>query len=323
MNTSTQRYISDSAGIAQAAEILRAGGLLSFPTETVYGLGADARNDMAVAGIFAAKGRPQFNPLIVHVADLNAVKDIAELSDIARNIAATFWPGPLTLVLPRKHNCGLSKLVTAGLDTVAVRIPAHPVARQLLRAFDGPIAAPSANPSGKISPTRADHVMEGLGGRIAGVLDGGACDVGVESTIIGFSAGIPMLLRSGGIPVEILQKAIGMSLKTPEISTITAPGQLKSHYAPTVDLRINADAPHEKEVWLGFGPGTFDTPGLNLSETGDLHEAAAHLFAYLHQLDHMAIARGISTIAVAPIPGHGLGLAINDRLKRAAAPRER
>ncbi len=321
MNTSTQRYLANTAGIARAAEILRAGKLVSFPTETVYGLGADARNSMAVAEVFAAKQRPQFNPLIVHVADMDAVHSIAELPDIAQKIASAFWPGPLTLVLARKQNSGLCDLVTAGLQNVAVRIPAHPVARQLLRVFDGPVAAPSANPSGKISPTCADHVMAGLGGRIAAVLDGGACDVGIESTIIGFEADTPVLLRSGGIPVESLQKAFGVRLSMPQTSPITAPGQLKSHYAPRVALRLNADAPRADEAWLGFGKNTFEVPTLNLSKTADLREAAAHLFAYLHQLDHIAVEQGINTIAVAPVPLHGLGLAINDRLRRAAAPR--
>lgn len=305
-------------GIPRAAALLAEGQLVAFPTETVYGLGADARNDHAVAGIFEAKSRPQFNPLIVHVRDIAAVEAIAEIP-VAAHALTVFWPGPLTLVLPRRADSGLSELVTAGLETVAIRIPKHAVAQSLLTNFNGPIAAPSANLSGKISPTTADHVYEGLSGRIAAILDGGPCYIGLESTIVGF-APKPTLLRSGGIPVEAIEEALGQKLVLPDNEKITAPGQLKSHYAPNATLRLNAGKP-ENEAWLGFGPNEHDVPSLNLSPSGDLREAAANLFAYLRKLDQMATENALSKIAVAPIPMHGLGTAINDRLERAAAPR--
>ena len=299
--------------IPAAAALLRSGELVAFPTETVYGLGADARNGRAVAGIFAAKSRPQFNPLIVHVADLAAVEEIAEIPSEARALAAAFWPGPLTLVLPTRSDSGLSDLVTAGLDTVAVRIPLNPIAQQLLKEFGGPVAAPSANPSGKISPTTAGHVLDGLSGKIAAVIDGGHCDVGLESTIVGFDNG-PVLLRAGGLPVELLNAVLRKEIRRNTGDEITAPGQLKSHYAPKAMLRLNAEAPEPNEAWLGFGPHNFNAPSLNLSQTRDLTEAAANLFAHLHALDKIA-----ARIAVAPIPTTGLGLAINDRLERAAS----
>lgn len=304
----------DVAGLEKAAAILAGGGLVSFPTETVYGLGADARNDRAVAGIYEAKGRPSFNPLIVHLADADAAAVYCEFNNVAHRLAQAFWPGALTLVLPLKADARISKLVTAGLDTLAVRVPDHPVARGLLEVFGGPVAAPSANPSGRVSPTTAAHVAAGLGGKIDAVMDGGDCAVGVESTIVS-CVGEPALLRAGGIPVEALEACLGRALATPQDPvTPTAPGQLKSHYAPQGKVRLNAPYAKKGEVLLGFGPVQAD---LNLSVAGDLTEAAARLFACLHELDAM----GSEQIAVSPIPNHGLGRAINDRLKRAAAPR--
>jgi L-threonylcarbamoyladenylate synthase len=304
----------DQAGLRQAAQFLGAGGLVSFPTETVYGLGADARDDRAVARIYAAKGRPSFNPLIVHVADAATAHRYVVFNDLAERLAGAFWPGALTLVLPVRTGAGISKLVTAGLETLAVRVPDHPVAKGLLAAFDGPIAAPSANPSGRVSPTTAAHVLAGLDGRIDAVVDGGACGVGVESTIVS-CVGAPALLRAGGIPVEAIEACLGQPLLRPEDPDMpVAPGQLVSHYAPQGRVRLNATDLHDGEVLLGFGPLKAD---LNLSPTGDLVEAAANLFGHLHKLDAM----GAVAIAVSPIPNHGLGLAINDRLKRAAAPR--
>ncbi len=304
----------DAAGLERAAEFLRAGGLVAFPTETVYGLGADALDDRAVAGIYAAKGRPSFNPLIVHVADMPGASKHCNFTSSAKRLAAAFWPGALTLVLPLQPGGNMSKLVTAGMDTLAVRVPDHPAARALLQAFDGPIAAPSANPSGRVSPTRADHVITGLGGVINAVIDGGDCPVGLESTIVS-CVGEPTLLRAGGIPLEALAQCLGYPLaaiKDPAMPI--APGQLASHYAPQGKVRLNAPYADEGEVLLGFGQ--VDTE-LNLSPSGDLVEAAARLFACLHQLDAM----GATAIAVSPIPDYGLGRAINDRLRRAAAPR--
>ncbi len=311
---SAQSLSTEAADIARAAALLKAGDLVAFPTETVYGLGADARNDRAVAGIFEAKGRPQFNPLIVHVASLADAEAIADFPDDALRLADAFWPGPLTLVLPLKADAGISPLVTAGLPSVAIRMPAHPVARALLAAFGGPVAAPSANPSGKVSPTRAAHVMDGLGDRIAAVVDGGPCEVGLESTIVGLT-GAPALLRPGGLPAEAIEACLGHPLAVGgSAGSPTAPGQLASHYAPDAPLRLNASDARPGEVLLGFGP----TPGaaLNLSPSGDLVEAAARLFHALRELDGMG-----KPIAVAPIPEKGLGRAINDRLRRAAAPR--
>ena len=304
-------------GIGRAAELLRAGELVAFPTETVYGLGADARNDRAVARVFEAKRRPRFNPLIVHVADEEAARDIAQFSERAASLAGAFWPGALTLVLPLQPEAGLSPLVTAGHTSVAVRVPKPPLSRALLAEVGGPVAAPSANPSGKVSPTRAEHVLEGLGGRIAAVLDGGACPVGVESTIVGLTEQ-PVLLRPGGLPVEALEDALREPLLqgSTDPDAPVAPGQLASHYATEAPIRMNAHAPQPDEVFLGFGPG----PGalVNLSPSGDLVEAAAALFGALRTMDATSKGR---RIAVAPIPDHGLGRAINDRLRRAAAPR--
>ncbi|MDT8345162.1 MAG: L-threonylcarbamoyladenylate synthase [Thermohalobaculum sp.] len=304
--------------------MLGAGELVAFPTETVYGLGADARNGRAVARVFAAKGRPHFNPLIVHLPDLAAAQDIAAIAGDLERLAAAFWPGPLTLVAPLKPGAGLSDLVTAGLPTVAIRVPAHPVAQRLLAAFGGPLAGPSANPSGKVSPTTADHVIEGLSGRIAAVLDAGPCAVGLESTILGIEGGVPVLLRPGGLPAEAIEACLGHPLGRAG-AAITAPGQLASHYAPGVRLRLGAAAPAPGEGWLGFGPDPDPDPAgppaprLNLSPSGDLVEAAATLFAHLRAIDAAMGGRGI--VAVAAIPDHGLGRAINDRLRRAAAPR--
>ena len=306
------------AGLARAAAILRAGGLVAFPTETVYGLGGDARSDTAVARIFAAKGRPRFNPLIAHLPDVEAARRIAQFDETAERLAAAFWPGPLTLVLPLRPDAGLSPLVTAGLGTVALRVPAHPVARDLLRAFGGPVAAPSANPSGRVSPTRAVHVADGLSGRIEAIVDGGDCAVGVESTIVGLD-GPPVLLRPGGIPIEALEACLGHPLTAGgDAAKPNAPGQLLSHYAPAAPVRLMADTPRQGEVWLGFGPECTGA-AINLSARGDLVEAAANLFHALREMDRLAGPSG--AIAVAPVPEKGLGRAINDRLRRAAAPR--
>ncbi|MBY8976316.1 threonylcarbamoyl-AMP synthase [Rhodobacteraceae bacterium NNCM2] len=309
----------DAEGLAEAARLLGAGGLVSFPTETVYGLGADARNGEAVAGIYSAKGRPEFNPLIVHVLSLEDADRYAEIEGPLRQLAERFWPGPLTLVAPRRPAAaqgGLSDLVTAGLETVALRVPAHPLARELLRTFGGPVAAPSANPSGRISPTTARHVLDGLAGRIDAVVDGGDCAVGLESTIVGMDEGRPVLLRPGGLSAEDISDELGVEIAGYVEAAITAPGQMSSHYAPRARLRLNAEAPSRGEGWLGFGPGI--STGLNLSPSGNLTEAAANLFGYLHRLDAEV---GGGTIAVAPVPETGLGRAINDRLRRAAAPK--
>jgi L-threonylcarbamoyladenylate synthase len=309
-----RKLLPDAAGLAEAAAILRQGGLVSFPTETVYGLGADARNDSAVAAIYAAKGRPSFNPLIVHVPDDETAERYCLFNDEARRLAGAFWPGALTLVLPLKPGAAVSKLVTAGLDTLAVRVPDHGVARALLEAFDGPVAAPSANHSGRISPTTAAHVVAGLGDAIDAVVDGGDCPVGLESTIVS-CVDAPALLRAGGIPAETIERCLSAPLATLTDPTLpTAPGQLASHYAPQGKVRLNAPYAKEGEVLLGFGPVD---AALNLSPSGDLTEAAARLFACLHELDRMQA----NAIAVSPIPDHGLGAAINDRLRRAAAPR--
>ncbi|CAA6606231.1 Threonylcarbamoyl-AMP synthase [Rhodospirillaceae bacterium LM-1] len=302
--------------LAKAAATLREGGLVAFPTETVYGLGADAANDQAVARIFEAKGRPSFNPLISHVADIEAAERIAIFDGRARKLAQQFWPGPLTLVLPRRPEGRVSLLATAGLDTLAVRIPNHPAALELLRAFHGPVAAPSANPSGKLSPTRADHVVLGLGKKAQLVLDGGPCQVGLESTVLSLTQETPCLLRPGGISLEALKELLGPVEVAAEGGAIQSPGQMESHYAPHAKLRLNAIQVKSGEALLGFGP-TAPVGCLNLSPAGDLIEAAAHLFAYLRELDQP----GVDVIVVMPIPRHGLGLAINDRLRRAAADR--
>lgn len=301
-----------------AAAAIRAGLAVAFPTETVYGLGALAGDAGAVARLYEAKGRPRFNPLIAHVADMDAALRLAALPPMAERLAAAFWPGPLTLVAPRRPGGDVCDLACAGLETVAVRVPAHPLAQALLRAVGRPVAAPSANPSGAVSPTTAAHVLAGLEGRIAGVLDGGACPVGLESTIIGFIGDEPALLRPGGLPAEAIAAALGRPLAAPG-DAITAPGQLASHYAPGAALRLDATGPRDGEAWLGFGPAPAGARGLNLSPSGDLREAAAALFAHLRALDARLGPGGV--IAVATIPQVGLGAAINDRLRRAAAPR--
>jgi len=316
----TQILPADATGVQAAAAILRRGGLVAFPTETVYGLGADATSDRAVARVFEAKNRPQFNPLIVHLADVAAVHDVAVLDGDAKRLADAFWPGPLTLVLPLRPDAGLSPLVTAGSQTVAVRVPEQALAHAMLAEFGGPVAAPSANPSGRISPTTAQHVANGLGGRIEAILDGGTCAVGLESTIIGFAgigfAGGPTLLRPGGLPAEAIAACLGGPLGQPEeTSAPSAPGQLASHYAPVAAVRLDARQKRAGELLLGFGEVA--AADLNLSPSGDLVEAAANLFGHLHVLD----TKGAETIAVSPIPDRGLGRAINDRLRRAAAPR--
>lgn len=302
-------------GIARAAALLARGDLVAMPTETVYGLAGDARNADAVARIFAAKGRPAHNPLIVHLASMDAARALADLPPQAEILARQFWPGPLTLVAPLRPGHGLAPAVTAGLPTVALRLPAHPTARALLAAFGGPVAAPSANPSGRISPTTPAHVAAGLGARVAAILDGGACAVGLESTILGFDGDRALLLREGGISREALEAALGAPLGQDTSGTITAPGQLAAHYAPRAALRLNVTRPAPDEVWIGFGPGC-EGAALSLSPTGDLTEAATRLFAVLHQADAMG-----RPIAVAPVPQEGLGAAINDRLGRAAAAR--
>jgi L-threonylcarbamoyladenylate synthase len=312
----TRTLAPDDDGIGEAARLLAAGELVAFPTETVYGLGSDARSDQAVARIFAAKGRPSFNPLIVHLPDLAAVEAIAVVGPKARVLAKTFWPGPLTLVLPLRPDAGVSPLVSAGLPTVAVRVPAHPLAQRLLRRFGGPIAAPSANPSGRVSPTRTEHVLEGLSGRIAAVIDSGPCAVGLESTIV-LADPDPVLLRPGGVPVEVLEQALAQPVaQGGDAGRPTSPGQLESHYAPNAKVRLGAVVAEPGEVLVGFG--TVEGR-LSLSETGDLIEAAARLFHILREADRIAGPGG--RIAFAPVPETGLGRAINDRLRRAAAPR--
>ncbi len=317
MHLDTLDIQPDEAGVARAAAILRAGGLVAMPTETVYGLAGDARNGAAVARIFAAKGRPQFNPLIVHVPDLAMARQIAVFNAQAEAVAAAFWPGALTLVLPLRADAGLSPLVTAGLATVALRCPAHAVAQALLRVFGGPLAAPSANPSGRVSPTCADHVRAGLAGRIEAILDGGPCAVGVESTILGLD-GEPVLLRPGGVAVEALEALLGPIGSGGSAEKPNAPGQLASHYAPDAHVRLGVTAPAPGEVWVGFGPGCSGA-ALSLSPTGDLVQAAAALFQTLRDADALAGPGG--RIGFAPVPEQGLGRAINDRLRRAAAPR--
>jgi L-threonylcarbamoyladenylate synthase len=310
--------------IAAGAAALRAGRLVAFPTETVYGLGADACDDRAVAGIFAAKKRPSFNPLIIHLADEAAASSIVRLDERARLLARQFWPGPLTLVLPRRQGCPVSLLASAGLDTLAVRVPRHPVAALLLKAFGGPIAAPSANPSGRLSPTAASHVAEGLGDQVAMILDDGPTAIGLESTVIDLSRPAARLLRPGGVTAEEIEAVIGPlagqdSGGEAETTAPPAPGMLASHYAPTLPLRLEAAAVEADEALLAFGSqvpaGARKT--LNLSPAGDLTQAAANLFAHLRRLD----ASGARRIAVMPVPEQGLGRAINDRLRRAAAPR--
>lgn len=315
----TDRLAPDAAGIAHAAALLQAGGLVAFPTETVYGLGADARNDAAVARIYAAKGRPSVNPLIVHLATPAQAAAFAHVTPLADGLMGAFWPGPLTLVLPLRDGHGLSDRVTAGHGTVGLRVPDTPLARSVLETFGGPVAAPSANPSGRISPTTAEHVLQGLAGRIDAVLDGGPCAVGLESTIVDLSGETPHLLRTGAVSANDITAATGGSMtgdgRGEEDTAPSAPGQMTSHYAPRAALRLNATRARPGEMLLGFGASAGAAE--NLSPSGDLREAGANLFAALHRLD----AQGAQTIAVSPIPDQGIGRALNDRLRRAAAPR--
>ena len=324
----TQILAADAAGMATAAACLARGGLVAFPTETVYGLGADAGNDAAIARLYQAKGRPAFNPLIAHVADLAGARRIGRFDATAERLAAAFWPGPLTLVVPKTAECRVADLATAGLDSVAIRIPNHPVAQALLRAFGGSVVAPSANISGHVSPTTAAHVQADLAGRIDLIIDGGAVDVGVELTIVA-CFGEPLLLRPGGVASEAIEAVLGIPLARPmaeapnDQSQPLAPGMLASHYAPRAAVRLDATEVAPGEALLAFGPTAL--PGiaqagavLNLSARSNVAEAASHLFGYLRRLD----ASGARTIAVMPIPHEGLGEAINDRLRRAAAPKD-
>jgi L-threonylcarbamoyladenylate synthase len=318
---------ADAASIADAARVLAAGGVVAFPTETVYGLGADATNGRAVARLYEAKGRPAFNPLIAHVVDLQAAQALARFDADAARLAAAFWPGPLTLVLPKADGCPVADLATAGLDTIAVRVPDHDVARGILKAFGKPVVAPSANRSGHVSPTTAEHVQADLGGRIDLIVDGGATPVGVESTIVACLDEL-VLLRPGGLPRAAIERALGQQLgdfatgMSRDEGIPLAPGMLASHYAPRTRLRLNVGGVEPGEALLAFGPTHAEGAErakqvLNLSARGDLIEAAANLFSHLRTLD----AAGASGIAVMPIAGDGLGEAINDRLVRAAADR--
>lgn len=311
--------------IVAAAKLLQDGKLVAFPTETVYGLGADATNERAVAAIFAAKGRPHFNPLISHVLDAEEARRFVRWSDTAERLAAKFWPGALTLVLPRCAGSTIALLATAGLDTVAIRAPSHPVAQALIRAAGLPIAGPSANRSGTISPTRAEHVAESLGERVPLIVDGGPCLVGVESTVLDLSSDAPVLLRPGGVSREAIEAVIGHVALSDALPTGDAarksPGQLASHYAPARPVRLGATSVAADEGLLAFGPNVPSGAMLmfNLSPSGDLTEAAANLFAMMRSLDRP----GIGRIAVMTVPETGLGLAINDRLRRAAADDEK
>lgn len=307
-----------AAQLDRAASLLRDGALVAFPTETVYGLGGDATNDRAVAAIFAAKGRPNFNPLIVHVAELAAAEPLATFDDRARDLVRRFWPGPLTLVLKRSAACSISRLASAGLETLALRAPAHPQAQALLRAVRRPLAAPSANRSGHVSPTTSDHVVDELDGRIAAVLDGGPCRVGIESTVVDLSQPHAVLLRPGGVPREQLESVLGLVAGATDADASRSPGMFERHYAPARPLRLNATTVAPDEALLAFGP---PLPGagatVNLSSAHNLTEAAANLFAALRTLDQPRF----TAIAVMPIPETGLGAAINDRLRRAARGR--
>jgi L-threonylcarbamoyladenylate synthase len=322
----TRMIAAGPEAVADAARCLREGGLVAFPTETVYGLGADAANAEAIARLYLAKGRPSFNPLIAHVGDLESAEKIARFDAPARALAEAFWPGPLTLVLPKAPRCTVADLATAGLDTVALRVPSHPLARELLRAFGGAVVAPSANISGHVSPTTAAHVHSDLNGRIDIILDGGGVEVGVESTIVGCFE-TPMLLRPGGLPREAIERVLGRPLLRPpedpagESGQPLAPGMLASHYAPRTPVRLDVAAVAPGEALLAFGPGKVAgmeaaMAVMNLSPRGDLQEAAANLFSYLRALD----GRRARAIAVMPVPNYQLGEAINDRLRRAAVP---
>ena len=322
----TERLGPDDIG--RAAALLRAGELVAFPTETVYGLGADARQARAVAAVFEAKGRPHFNPLICHFPDAEAAFAEVLPDARARALAAAFWPGPLTMVLPRRPDCRIDLLAGAGLDTLAVRVPGHPLALAMLRAAAVPVVGPSANRSGQVSPTTVEHVLDGLGGRIAAVLDGGPCVVGVESTVLDLAAGGAALLRHGGVPVEAIEAVIGpvarpIPLAAAEASrSLRSPGMMLSHYAPALPVRLGATAVSADEALLAFGPAL---PGAGavwqMSAAGDPREAATRLFAGLRWLDAEGARLGLRRIAVMAVPMEGLGAAINDRLARAAAPR--
>lgn len=315
----TERISASESGIARMAARLRAGDLVAFPTETVYGLGADARDARACARIFEAKGRPAVNPLIVHVPDLEAAARLVRVDDRARRLAAAFWPGPLTLVLPLRDGHGVAPPVTAGLDTLAVRAPSHPVARRLLEAFGGPVAAPSANRSGRVSPTRPEHVLAQLDGRIPWILEAGPSEVGLESTIVDLTGPEVVLLRHGAVTREMLEAVVGpVATSSGDPDRPRAPGQLLRHYAPSVPVRLDATHARPGEAWLGFGPGEVPTGAVaaaNLSPTGDPAEAARNLYHLLQSLDRP----GVRGIAVAPVPRDGLGEALHDRLRRAAA----
>ncbi|MET0372169.1 MAG: L-threonylcarbamoyladenylate synthase [Sphingobium sp.] len=311
ISTHLRRY--EAEALREAAMLIRAGEPVAVPTETVYGLAADATDDQAVAAIYAAKGRPSFNPLIVHVADKAMAQDLAQFDAIADLLAAKFWPGPLTLVLPVRPGSGIAALVTAGLPTVALRHPAHPAMLALIRESGRPLAAPSANRSGAISPTRAEHVLASLGGRIRLVLDEGPTNDGLESTIVAPAGDHIRMLRPGPVTSEMIQGAVGLPVVTVSgAHGIEAPGQLRSHYAPSKPVRLDVLRAEADEYLIGFG---LMPCHINLSPEADLREAAANLFAMLHQADASAAQR----IAVAPIPEEGLGAAINDRLRRAAA----
>lgn len=318
----TERLPASPAGVARAAELLRQGALVAFPTETVYGLGADAANPQAVGRVYAAKNRPPFNPLIVHLSDIEEVGREVEIPPVARALAKAFWPGPLTLVLPRRADSGVVARVSAGLDTIAVRVPDHPVALALLRSVGGPLVGPSANPSGSVSPTHARHVLSDLDGKVDAVLDAGDCRLGIESTIVGFQAGEPVLLRSGALAIEAIARILGRAPAAPAMfSQLLAPGGLPRHYAPSALLRLGASAPESGEAWLGFGADPAAAGSAvareNLSPDGDLGEAATRLYHCIRVLDKAVGRRG--RIAVASLPATGSGLAINDRLRRAAA----
>lgn len=318
------RLIEEATALEQAVEVLAGGGLAAIPTETVYGLAADASNGDAVARIFEAKGRPRFNPLIAHVADIAMAEGLAVFDQVSMNLAKTFWPGPLTLVLPRRPDAPVHDLVTAGLDTIALRMP-RGFGNRLIARLGRPLAAPSANSSGRISATTAQAVQADLGERIDLIVDGGPTLVGVESTIIKAESGRVVLLRPGGVAVEDIEKIAGMRVvrDDPGGKGVQAPGQLASHYAPHAHVRLDAGDVQPNEALLAFGSRRAADADqavamLNLSERGDLREAAANLFAFMHRLDES----GAQTIAVEPIPDNGLGEAINDRLRRAAAPRD-
>ncbi|MEX2643373.1 MAG: L-threonylcarbamoyladenylate synthase [Acetobacterales bacterium] len=323
---------ADAAGIAEGGRLLRSGALVAFPTETVYGLGADATNGEAVASVFEAKGRPHFNPLIVHVADTEQARRLVRFDERADLLAAAFWPGPLSMVLPRRAGCPVTLLAGAGLDTLAVRVPGSPVAIALIRAADRPVAAPSANRSGQVSPTAAAHVTASLGDSVALLVDGGPCSVGVESTVLDLTRTPARVLRPGGITIEALEEVLDrVESGSPHddmadrpggvesLRTLRSPGMLLSHYAPALPVRLDVTDLRPGEVLLAFGPGAPEgaISQRNLSPAGDLREAAANLFSMLRELDRP----GASGIAVMPVPESGLGRAINDRLRRAAAPR--